>query len=284
MPDAGTIINNMKQMKTLPGVAIRLIRMISDGSKSLQDFEEVIKLDPILVLRVLKTVNSSFYALNTKVDTIREALAFIGMDNLRNMIVMDVVKNILKDGQDNKDLFSRTDLWLHCAATGICAQMISERIFGIKGESSFLCGLIHDIGMIIEDQVVPELFMQACKMHNLGKKQIDECERLTIGTDHAAIGFQIAQDWNLPDEIMEAVRDHHKDIPELEPETGTGIIKLAEYLSYRLGYMPLPGMKIFLPESLINHMHTSIQDYKTIIADLPGELQKANSIFLLDQE
>jgi HD-like signal output (HDOD) protein len=284
MPDAGTIVRNMKQMKTLPGIAIRLIRMISDGSKSLQDFEEIIKLDPILVLQVLKTVNSSFYGLDTKVDTIREALAFIGMDNLRNMVVMDVVKNILKEGQNNEPWFSRTGLWLHCAATGICAQMISERIFGIKGETCFLCGLIHDIGMIIEDQVVPELFMEACKIHSQGKNQIDECERIAIGTDHACIGFQITGDWNLSDEIQMAVRDHHKNIPEVKPETLTGIIKLAEYLSYRLGYMPLPDMQIILPESLINHLHASIQDYKTIIADLPEELQKANSIFLLDQE
>ena len=96
-------------MKILPVVAIRLTRMISDDTKSLQEFEEVIRLDPTLVLRLLKIVNSPFYALVSKVDSIAEAIAFVGMNNLRNMIAVDILKNTIKNDTVHTS-FSRNNL------------------------------------------------------------------------------------------------------------------------------------------------------------------------------
>lgn len=282
MPSAADILKRLDEMKTLPNVAIRLTRMISDDTKSLKEFEEVIRLDPTLVLRLLKTVNSPFYALASKVESIAEAVAFVGMENLRNMIVMDILKNIIKNSTTCAD-FSRNGLWLHSAAVGICSQLISERVFEKKGENAFLCGLIHDIGLILEDQIVPDLFIKTCDLYALGKKQIDDCERKTIGTDHAKIGFLLAKDWKLPIEVQKGIKDHHKAIDKVDPKSLTGIIKISEYLVYRLNYSPLPDMKTILPESLVKHMHALIQEYKTIAMDLPDELKKADDIFSLDQ-
>ncbi len=70
MPRASDIVQKIKVMKTLPNIAVRLTRMISDDSSSLQEFEEVIRLDPTLVLRLLKIVNSPYYALTSSVESI----------------------------------------------------------------------------------------------------------------------------------------------------------------------------------------------------------------------
>ncbi|MCP3874830.1 MAG: HDOD domain-containing protein [Desulfobacteraceae bacterium] len=269
-------------MKTLPNVAIRLTQMISDDTNSLIDFEEVIRLDPTLTLSLLKNVNSPYYSLVTKVDSIAEAVAFVGMDNLRNMIVMDILKNILKNTKDRPN-FSVTGLWVHSAAVGICSQMISERIFEKKGENAFLCGLIHDIGMIIENQIVPDLFIKACDCFALGKKQIDIHERKIIRTDHTKVGALLAHNWKFPLEVQEAIEFHHKKL-DADPKSLTGILQISEYLAYRLNYMPLPKTEIHLSEALLNHMHDSIKDYKTILIDLPEEIKKAKEIFSLDQD
>jgi len=121
MPDAANILKRVKAMNILPAVAIHLTRMISDNTKNLQEFEEVIRLDPTLVLRLLKTVNSPFYALASKVSSIAEAVAFVGMTNLRNMIAMDILKNTIKDDTAHAS-FSRNNLWLHSAAVDICPR------------------------------------------------------------------------------------------------------------------------------------------------------------------
>ncbi len=281
MPNAANIIKRLKVMKTLPNVAIELTQMISDDSCSLQDIQEIIRLDPTLVVRLLKTVNSPFYSLASKVESISEAVAFIGMENLRNMIVMDILKNILKTTTLSGH-FSRTDLWRHSAAVSICSQLISERIFEQKGENAFLCGILHDIGIIIEDQVEPDLFLKAFEVYSNDNVQIDKCEREMIGTDHCKIGYLLAKEWRMPVEVQDSIRDHHKFIKIVQPDRLTGIIKISEYLVFRLNYTPLPDMKSTLPGSLLNHMHEYIKEYKTIAMDLPEELKKADEIFTLN--
>jgi len=281
MPRAGDIVKKMNTMKTLPNIAVRLTRMISDDSSSLQEFEEVIRLDPTLVLRLLKIVNSPFYALATKVESIAEAVAFVGMDNLRNLIVLDIFKHIVKSKPENNE-FSRTSLWRHSAAVGVTSQMISERVFETKGENAFLCGLIHDIGLIIEDQVVPEEFERAYKACLEGDEHITVYETREMGTHHAKVGAEIAKDWQLPGDVRLGILQHHKTLDKVSPESITGLIQVAEYLVDRMGITPFRGMIKTLPQDLLDHIHTNINEYKSIALDLPEIIKKADEVFGLD--
>jgi len=282
MPTASVLLTKFKSMKTLPNVAIQLTRMISEDSYSMQAFEEIIKLDPTLVLKLLKTINSPYYALMSKVTSISEAVAFIGMDNLRNLIVMDVLKNLVTNSKSS-DVFSRNKLWLHSAAVAICSQLIAERIFQQNSENAFLCGLIHDIGMIIEDQLEPELFMMACNAYKSGEKSIIQYEKEHIGTDHAKVGFQLARDWKLPLSVLNGIQQHHLNNNKIKPEELTGIIQIADYLIYRQNVTPIEGMQGNLSQTLLLHMRKNIQEYKAIALDLPEELAKAEELYSLDK-
>ncbi|MCD4720846.1 MAG: HDOD domain-containing protein [Desulfobacula sp.] len=284
MPTAKVLLTKFKELKTLPNIAIRLTRMISDDAYSMQEFEEIINLDPTLVLKILQIVNSPYYSLLCKVTHIAEAVSFIGMNNLRNLIVMDIVKNIIKNSNDY-DVFSRNKLWLHSAAVGICSQLIAEKIFEQNGENAFLCGLIHDIGMIIEDQLEPQLFMKVCKAYKPGEDSIIEVEKKIIGTDHSRVGFYLAQDWKLPLTIQEGIGQHHLNLKKIDPESIPGIIQIADYLIYRQNISPIKGLQgRILSQPLLTHMRDNIQEYKAIMLDLPQELSKAEAIYSLDKD
>ncbi len=284
MSKARDMLRKMKTMKTLPNVAVRLTRMIHDDTSSLQEFEEVIRLDPTLVLRLLKLVNSPYYALASKVESIAEAVAFVGMDNLRNLIVLDIFKHIIQLKSDRKDGFSRVRLWQHSAAVGVTCQMICERIFAEKGENAFLAGLIHDIGLIIADQVEPDSFEKAYLECIAGGEHITVCETRVMGCDHSQIGGEVARDWNLPPEIREGVARHHNSSDRIDPKSLTGVIQLAEYLTDRLDMSPFKGMVKALPQGLINHMYKNIDEYKAVAADLPEIIKKADEVFGLEQD
>ncbi len=281
MVTATALAARFTKMKTLPNIAIQLTRMISQDTCSISEFEDIIKLDPTLALKLLKMVNSPYYALISKVTRISEAVAFIGMNNLRNLIVMDVLKHIVKSGKDNH-AFSRNKLWLHSAAVGILSQMIVERIFGRNGEDAFLCGLIHDIGMIVEDQMEPLLFMAACNAYEPGEKAIVDYEKECIGTDHTQLGFYLARDWKLPLCVRDGIGQHHQELESFNPDSVAGVIQIADYLVYRQGISPIEGMQGRLSQVLVLHMRDNIQEYKNIMADLPHELTKAKELYSLE--
>lgn len=279
---AQSLLKKYKKFKTLPHLAIRLSQLISNEHSTVYQLEEVIRLDPTLVLRLMRLVNSPYYGLHQKVDNISRAVIFVGMRNLRNMIVIEALKDIFKNPPDEQ-IFSRKQLWLHCAAVSICCQMISERIFGINGEDAFLCGILHDVGMIVEDQVEHDLFIRACKAYHAESKPFSECEKEIIGTDHCMVGYLLARDWELPPEVQLGIKQHHLISENISSSRLIGIIQLAEYIVGKLGYTALPGMHGILSPPLIRHIHDNVEEYKTLAKDLPEELSKAKELYHPDE-
>ncbi len=188
------LTEKFNSLKTLPHVAIRLTKMLSTKKYSIADYEEVIRYDAALVMRLFRLVNSAFFSLQDKVETISDAVSFVGVDNLRNMVVVEALRDIFS-GDTDGSLFSRKKLWLHSVATAVCAKMIAERLFGLKGEDSFLCGLLHDIGIMVEDQGIPEKFNKMLSTYESDKGLFIEHEKKVIGVNHCETGFWLARSW-----------------------------------------------------------------------------------------
>ncbi|MCP4116129.1 MAG: HDOD domain-containing protein [Desulfobacteraceae bacterium] len=271
-------------LKTIPSVAARLVSMMDDDTCSLQDFEEVIKVDPTLVLRLLKLVNSAYFSLRTNIKSISEAVVYIGVDNLRNLVVLDALKNLFLKNSDS-DIFSRKRLWLHSSVTSICCQMISERVFVQKGEDAFLCGILHDIGLIVEDQVAPAAFYEFCRTFNPEIHSLTDHEKLVMGTDHPTISCFLTRQWGLNREICQAVKLHHKSLDSVDPGSLAGILQIAEYIIARLGYDAFPEIKPSLSSpQLLVHMKQNIMAYRAIVDDLPDEIRRAKAIYALEED
>ena len=283
MATAQALLRNFNNVKTLPHVEIRLSKLISDENSTMREFEEVIRLDPTLVLRLLRLVNSSYYGLRQKINSISRAVVFIGMKNLRNMVVTEALKGIVGKGSKSK-MATRNGLWLHSATVGICGQMISERIFEKKGEDAFLCGILHDIGMIIEEQVAKDLFKQTCEAYDPESKSITDYEREIIGTDHCEIGSLLAKTWKLPAEIQAGIQDHHNVLDHVSPASVTGIIQTADYIACQMKHPALPGMQGVLSPNLTSHIRENLEEYQALSKDLPEEISKAVEIYHIEGE
>ncbi|MCP4162207.1 MAG: HDOD domain-containing protein [Deltaproteobacteria bacterium] len=280
---ARTIIKKFNKMKTIPSVANTLIKMTQDDKSTLEEFEKVIKMDPVMVLRLLKLVNSSYFSLQTKIKNISEAVAYIGMDNLRNLLVLDVLKNIFSQKTISEN-FSRSYLWLHSSVASVCSQMVAERIFTQKGEDAFLCGLLHDIGIIVEEQSTPKMFSDFCSNFNPAKDVLTDYEYLVMGTDHPTIGSLFIEEWGLNMDICKAIKVHHKPLNKVEPNSLEGILQISEYLISRLQYNAFPEMNVILnSNSLLVHMKNNLTEYKAIVDDLPYEIQKAKELYTLEE-
>lgn len=277
MSTAKKYVHKFKDEKTLPHVVTSLSGLIADENSTMKDFEEVIKMDPTLVVRLLRLVNSPFYGLSQRVDSISRAVAYLGMKNLHNMAVTDALKGIFKESAKSS-IFSREKLWLHCAAVSICAKMIAERIFEANGDDAYLCGILHDFGLIVESQVDPEKFFAACEASTEGSR-ITDLEQEYLGTDHCEIGHLLTMDWKMPEEIQIAIRDHHLASGDYTPDSLTGIIQIAEYITGQLGHLALGNVPPELPEHLVAHMQENMDEYKVLIEDLPEEMSNAQDLY-----
>ncbi len=277
MSTAKTFIAKFSDTQTLPHVVTKLSELIADSNTSMKEFEDIISMDPILVARLLKLVNSPFYGLRQEVDSISRAVAFIGMKNLHNIAVTDALKTIFSKKEEST-AFSRNQLWLHCAAVSICSKMVAERIFGINGDDAYLCGILHDFGLIVEEQVNNETFLEICGKCKTTTELVD-LEQSMLDTNHCEIGNLMTADWSMPESIQEAIRDHHTILDEVEPTSLTGIIQIAEYMTSQLGHTTLPDVPNQISEPLIEHIQENMDEYSVLIEDLPEEMSKAQDAF-----
>lgn len=279
MITAETLIKKFKKIRTLPHIVTRLAQLVNDEGSTLQDFEEVIRLDPALVARLLTLVNSSYFGLTRKVDSISRAVALLGMKNLHNIAVTDAIQGMLRSNSGTAE-FSPQRLWLHSAASSICCKMIAERIFTINGDDAYLCGILHDIGLIVELEAEQELFLKLIEQLVTGGAPVIALEQDLFTTDHCQIGYILAKEWHIPDPIADAIRDHHQDNGAINPHSPTGILQMSEYIIQQLGFYSIKeGLTTSLASSLAAHIQSNVEEYRVLAGDLPEELEKTKNMY-----
>lgn len=279
MPTAEALIEKFKKIKTLPHIVARLVQLVNDEESTLQDFEEVIRLDPALVARLLTLVNSSYFGLTRKVDSISRAVALLGMKNLHNIAVTDAIQGLLRSISGTTE-FSPQHLWLHSAASSICCKMIAERIFTLNGDDAYLCGILHDIGLIVEIEADQETFLKLIERLVADGPSLIELEQELFNTDHCQIGYILAKEWRIPDPIAEAIRDHHQVNGAINPHSPTGILQMSEYIIHQMGFSAIKdGLTTSLAPSLATHIQTNVEEYKVLAEDLPEELEKTKKMY-----
>lgn len=272
------LIKRYRRGNTFPHVVTKLSALINDDNSTLRDFEAIISLDPALTARLLTLVNSSYYGLLHKVDSISRAIAMLGMKNLHNIAVTDALKGMFKTGKGDIS-FPVDRLWTHSAAAGICSKMIAERIFSINGDDAYLTGLLHDIGLIVEWQGAANEFSTVYRLLEPNGPTIVKLEDEYIGTNHCEIGYLLAGEWAISDASREAIRDHHATLDSISPDSPTGVLQIAEYILAQLDLTLKEGVHYHLSPPLISHVKEYMDEYMVLADELPEELKRIQELF-----
>lgn len=94
---------------------------------------------------------------------------------------------------------------LHALATRATAERIADET-GLALDAELRAALLlHDVGKL----VLSGAGYEAAAGHGQTPEQRVAAERQALGTDHAAVGAELALRWRLPARVAEAVRGHH---------------------------------------------------------------------------
>lgn len=197
--------DTIRELPTLPDVLFRVNEIINDPISSAADLERVISNDVAISAKLLKLVNSASYGFPRKVDNLNQAIPLLGFSTIRNLVVSIAIFRV--------DAVAAADLkkfWLHSFAAGTIAHVLAGPLKDGSVKGASLSGLLHDIGKLImmdnwyrESQQIQQVALR-------DKKSRIEVEHDLIGTDHAEIGGEIADQWRFPENIMAAISYHHK--------------------------------------------------------------------------
>jgi putative nucleotidyltransferase with HDIG domain len=200
-------IRRAEEISTLPHIALRVVQIASDENAGAADLKAVLESDPPLSVRVLRCVNSAAYALRRRVTNLQLAISYLGCKQVRNLAITASVSDLFQNNQPI-GTYRRPELWRHFVAVGICSRLIAMRLRLPDFEDAFLAGLLHDLGIILEDQHAHEPFKRAMLALDPSRTLI-EIEREHLGFDHTIVGDRFAAKWRLPEAVRAAIRYHH---------------------------------------------------------------------------
>ena len=220
---------NASNISTIGSVVARIIAVINDPEATAKELVEIILTDPPLAANVLRLVNSAYCAPKNKIADIQQAVIFIGFEALKELALNQKVCEIFKRGLKING-YSRERLWKHSVAVALCGKMIYRREFAQRGENAYAIGLLHDLGIIIQDQFQNEQLVLALQKSQSGRLALPEAEQETVGYDHACIGMALSADWKLPEEIAVGIGYHHD--PMHAPPASANLTRVLHVANY----------------------------------------------------
>ncbi len=206
----GRVFERISEVSSLPEVALRIIQLADDPNTGAEELLGAVRSDPTLAMRLMRTVNSSYYALNEKVGDLKQAVTLLGFNEVRNLALTAYVAREFRDGEGH-GRYVRLGLWNHMVGTAMVARMMARACGAASPQDAYLAGLLHDFGFILIDQYFHKSF---CRVVDAACEDVPVCaiEMQTLGFDHAELGQYVATRWNLPDRVTAAIGAHH--VPE----------------------------------------------------------------------
>jgi HD-like signal output (HDOD) protein len=170
---------------------------------------EIIRRDPSLTSRLLRLVNSVYYGLTTPVNSIEEAVFYLGVRQIRQLAM---VTPIIEDFQrlSLQCAFPWRGFWQHCIGTAILTREVVGLVQAPSDESDYIAGLVHDVGKIVMAWSFPDHFTRIHHRATHGEEDLMELETAILGLDHSELGARYLERQHLPDWMVGSARFHHR--------------------------------------------------------------------------
>jgi putative nucleotidyltransferase with HDIG domain len=232
MPAPAGIYRAMKRLQPVPQVALKILRIIDDGDYSIPSLADEIRKDQVLCARTLQLCNSVFFGSRNKIESLDQALVFLGQKHLVKFVISASIDNLFRQTGMGYSL-CKGGIYHHAVGTAIVAEKIAALTGRTRPALAFTAGLLHDIGKVVLDQYVQSALPLFYRQMLAEGKNFLELEKNILGTDHTEVGSNLAQRWSFPESLVDTIAYHHRPEDSTRHSELVHIVYLADLLMSR---------------------------------------------------
>ena len=217
------------QLPTLPSVAIRLLDLSQNPDTEIKDVVDAIKTDPAISAKILKSTNSSFFGVQSKVTSIDRAVPLLGTTVVTSLALsFSLVEAAMTSGPMASHYNA---YWLQSVVQGITAELLSEESAKGLDCEYFLTGLLMDLGRLAMLKTIPKEYLPVLERVQNEQRDLHEVESEAFGINHVEVGVKLMENWGLPDTLINSIQYHHTPVSGILEQQGSDDFELIKAIS-----------------------------------------------------
>ncbi|MDR1909078.1 MAG: HDOD domain-containing protein [Spirochaetaceae bacterium] len=212
MPDdtIAKIRQHLERMPSLPITVAKVLEICDNPRTRPSDLNRVIALDPVLVGRLIKLVNSAYFGGGRVIHSLTRAIVMLGINTVKNMALSAAVLATLGRSKEHEGL-GVEGFWRHSVGVGVASKLIAKQrgidIYSL--EEYFTAGLLHDIGKIPLNAALGRDYLVPVALADRDHISLHQAEKNICGIDHTEVGGLITQSWKLYGPVGDTIIWHH---------------------------------------------------------------------------
>lgn len=278
MSDINAIIKKINRLKPIPQVASKVMSISQNPDSSMSDLSNIIVYDTAVTANLLKVANSAYFGLPDKVDSVHQAIVFMGMDQVVDLVLLAASSENLQAAQKGYDL-NAGELWKYSVSSALIAKELAEKKGAKEINLIFTAALLKDIGKVVLNQYVRDSFEKINALVTHKGFTFREAEKEAIGIDHAELGGMVAESWNFSPKMVETIRNHHMPQKSVTSKLESSIVYMADTLCMMMGIGGgSDGLAYKFHREVVENLKLTERDFQEIIAGFGEKIQEVEAM------
>jgi HD-like signal output (HDOD) protein len=267
--DARAFVRESPTLASLPIIYTRLTEAIDNPRASTAQIADIIASDSALTARLLRLVNSAFYAFSSRIDTVQQAVLLIGTQPIRDLALATSVFSVFPGIP--RELVSMQSFWEHSITTGVTARLLATYRNERRAERFFVAGILHEIGRLLLFALRPDAARVALARSRTDGEPLIVAEHAEFGFDHAEAGGAILEAWKLPEDLQAIVRCHHAPAEAGHFQRDAALVHVADVIAtaMKIGNSGDPAVPALAPDAW-----EQLELAPTILSALTDEVER----------
>lgn len=264
------VLAAIERLPSLPSVVMAVMREVRSETARLGRIEEQLGQDLVLSAKVLKMANSPFFALREPVGSIGHAVAVLGLNSMRSVVLASATSDLFRIDLSAYG-YAGEGLW----ANSLTVATLARRIARLRGDDAgaaediFVGGLLRDLGMVV---LAPFLAGRSLPP----AAGLVASEAALTGFSHTGVGRLLAERWRLPGELAAMIAGHHDPIGG-DGRRGLAAVALAERLTamHGIGLAADHPYPVDVPNALVAAAGLDLPSLRMFLDEVPALIAQA---------
>lgn len=202
--DRQALLAKVDELPRIEKVLHELLDMVNHEEFDFSELALKLSMDQMLSTRMLRMANSAQFGGQREISSINEAIIRVGSNAVRSMVRSSVLSQVFS----HLETISLKDYWANTFEVSMIASRLGSKV-GLNRDEVFTTGTLHDIGELMIHANLPDLAQVIMKRVAEGEPPL-KVQREMLNTDVPTLGAKLAESWNFPPQMVEAIAYSHQ--------------------------------------------------------------------------